>query len=101
MELELHTVPFIILAVYIIIECLKLYVIKTDEKKKGIPILAGLIGGVIGVLLFFFANDMISFDNVITACTDGMASGLASVGCNQIYKQFKKFNTITDTSSDE
>ena len=31
----------------------------------------------------------------------GMGSGLAAVGCNQVFKQFKKFTGETETPDDE
>ena len=47
-------IPAIVLIVYLIAEFLKMYVIKTDDQKKALPILCGAIGAIIGVLLYFF-----------------------------------------------
>ena len=97
MELDVATMPFIIFSVYIVTQILKTYVFKSDEQRKGLPIIAGIIGGMIGIILFIFMPETTNFSDIINAATDGMASGFAAVGCNQVYKQFKKFQNASDT----
>jgi len=93
--LNFVTMPFIILVVYLITQVLKIAVLKSDESKKLLPPIAGIMGGIIGVAVFFVAPEAASFTNVIDACTSGIASGLAAVGANQVYKQLTKTNTAT------
>lgn len=95
MELELATMPFIILTVYLIVWLLKRFVLKTDKQRQSLPPISMVIGGTIAVLLFYFMPNTVDFTNIIEALTTGMGSGLAAVGCNQIYKQFQKFKTVT------
>lgn len=90
MELDLVTSPFIIVSVYIISDILKNFFFKTDEDKKHIPPVAAAIGGAIGILVFYFSPEAIAASNIVEACTSGFTSGLAAVGCNQIYKQYQK-----------
>ena len=90
--LDIMTIPFIILTVYVLAEFGKVFIFTTDNRRKLLPATAAVIGGVLAVLLFFFIpGAMTNFDNVVEACTSGMASGLAATGCNQVYKQFKAY----------
>lgn len=83
--------PFIVIIAYAIAEFLKRIVFKNeDEKKKYIPAICAVIGAVIAVVLYFFYPQGIGDTNVIAAITDGLFSGLAATGCNQIYKQIAK-----------
>lgn len=83
--------PFIVIVTYAIAELLKRLVFKNkDEKKKYIPTICAIIGAVIAVILYFFYPQGIGDTNVIAAITDGLFSGLAATGCNQVYKQIAK-----------
>lgn len=96
--MELTTVPFIILVVYFATWAIKKWVFTTDETRKNLPPVAAAIGCAISLLIYFRAPELAMFNNIIDAATQGMASGLAAVGCNQIYKQYKKFKTLDDNS---
>lgn len=102
-ELQLTTMPFIILTVYIITWVLKCTVLRSDNRRKHLPPIAMMIGGIIAVAIFFYIPSAATFENVIEAATTGMGSGLAAVGCNQIYKQYARFNTVKtlDKTEDE
>jgi len=91
MDLYLPTTPFIVVVVYFITYALRKYVIKTDEQRKSLPPIAAAIGCLIALVFYFFAPSEIEFTNLVDAVTSGMCSGLAAVGCNQVYKQFKRF----------
>lgn len=91
MDLYLPTTPFIVVVVYFITYALRKYVIKTDEQRKSLPPIAAAIGCLIALIFYFFAPSEIEFTNLVDAVTSGMCSGLAAVGCNQVYKQFKRF----------
>lgn len=56
---------------------------------KFIPIIVGVIGGIIGVVAFLTGMPNFPANDVITAIAVGIVSGLASTGVNQIYKQLK------------
>lgn len=56
---------------------------------KFIPIIVGLVGGIIGVPAMYIMKDFPAQD-VITAIAVGIASGLASTGVHQVYKQIQK-----------
>ena len=91
MDLYLPTTPFIVVVVYFITYALRKFVIKTDEQRKSLPPIAAAIGCLIALIFYFFAPNEIEFTNLVDAVTSGMCSGLAAVGCNQVYKQFKRF----------
>lgn len=54
-----------------------------------IPVVISVIGAIIAVPAMYVMTDFPAND-IITAISVGIASGLASVGANQIYKQVKK-----------
>lgn len=101
MEFNIPSMPFIVLAVYLIIYVMKQFTFKTDEQRKSIPPVSAVIGGLIGIALFYKVPTAINAENIVEACTIGMGSGLAAVGCNQVFKQFKKFTGETETPDDE
>lgn len=60
-----------------------------DDRK--IPILMGVSGAVIGVIIYFVEPDLLgSAGGIITAIIKGAASGWAATGIDQIGKQSKK-----------
>jgi hypothetical protein len=58
--------------------------------KKYLPIVAGISGGMLGVLSFVLQIDIMPATDIITALAIGIISGLAATGSNQIIKQIKK-----------
>lgn len=56
---------------------------------KTIPVILGVAGGIIAIPAMYLMPDFPAED-VITAVSVGIMSGLASTGVNQIYKQSKK-----------
>ena len=98
-----HVIPVVVVGVYIIAELLKKFVLKTDEKRAMLPPICGLIGGVCGIGLYYLypiALD-VSTNSIIDAIADGAFSGVMATGCNQIYKQVKKFFNTTSTTNSE
>lgn len=56
---------------------------------KFIPVTAGFIGGLLGVAAFLTIPSFAA-ENWLMAIEIGIASGLASTGVNQVWKQIKK-----------
>lgn len=98
---ELPVMPFIILAVYVLTHFIKKCILKTDAQKASLPPIAAVLGGLIAIALYHFAPSMIVAENIVEACTMGMASGLAAVGCNQVYKQYQKYATVDSEDKSE
>lgn len=60
----------------------------TKLDNKWLPVISGLVGGILGVVGLYVMPDFPSSD-IITAIAVGIVSGLAATGVNQIYKQLK------------
>ena len=58
--------------------------------KKYLPIVAGISGGVLGVISFVLQIDIMPATDIVSALAIGIISGLAATGSNQILKQLKK-----------
>ena len=68
---------------------------------KFIPVICGFIGGALGVVVFLTIPGYIPAENWLMALAIGIVSGFASVGVNQVYKQFTKEDGIEYVSEDE
>ncbi|MCI1245688.1 MAG: phage holin family protein [Bacilli bacterium] len=86
-------VPIIVVCCYLIGEIYKLIFKKFDRKFKYIPIVTTMCGGVLAVLIYFTAPEIVNAGNVYEALLVGFVSGASSTGTNQIVKQlFSKNN---------
>lgn len=94
-----HVIPLIVAFAYIIAEVLKKFILKTDNQKTMLPIICGCLGGISGLIIFYTCPTYLdpSTTGVLNAIADGAFSGIMATGCNQIYKQIKKFLTPTDS----
>lgn len=61
----------------------------TEVDNKWLPVICGLIGGILGVVGMFYMSDFPAAD-IINAVAIGIVSGLAATGINQAYKQLTK-----------
>ena len=61
----------------------------TSLDNKWLPVLCGVVGGVLGVVGMYVMPDFPAND-VITSVAVGIVSGLAATGANQVYKQLKQ-----------
>ena len=98
MTTEILGVAAITIICYLFAEGIK----ATKLDNKWIPVLVGLLGGILGVVGMFVMPEFPAGD-VITAIAVGIVSGLAATGANQVYKQLKPtydddddFGGITD-----
>lgn len=91
---ELPTVLGIVPLVPIVIVCYllgsTLKALGKDSLDKFIPIICGVFGGLVGIVVFLTIPGYLSATNWLDAFAVGAASGLVAVGINQIYKQFTK-----------
>lgn len=89
--MEIICVPAIVGVVYGLIEIYKAIIKnKKDLYYKIIPVIAGAIGGVLGIVLFFAVPAIVIADSWWVALIVGICSGLSAVGGNQIFKQLKQ-----------
>lgn len=96
---EFVTLPAIAVICYLIAATLKAFNI--EKLDKFIPVICGFIGGILGIVVFKTIPDYIAAENWIAALAVGIVSGLASVGINQIYKQFSKVDEFEIETDDE
>ena len=85
---EFAAAPAIGVIVYLIAEIFK--AVAREGWIKFIPVLCGVLGGVLGVLGWLLIPGYIPAENIFTAAAIGIISGLAATGANQIGKQLKK-----------
>lgn len=90
--MEIICVPAIVTIVYVLVEIYKKWIAKGREKWVNvIPVISAVLGGGLGVLLFFVAPEIIVATNWGMAILVGVASGLSATGANQIFKQLQKY----------
>ncbi len=83
------SVPFIVGMVYAIIEWVKTLT-DSERFRKFIPLIAVLIGAILGASAFYIYPSVIPADNIFMAIIIGAASGGSATCANQVYKQMKK-----------
>ena len=83
--MEIIGIPAIVVISYMITETFKMFI-----NKKYLPIVAGISGGMLGVLSFVLQIDIMPATDIVSALAIGIISGLAATGSNQIIKQIKK-----------
>ena len=82
--MELIGIPAIVVISYMITETFKMVI-----NKKYLPIVAGISGGVLGVISFVLQIDIMPATDIVSALAIGIISGLAATGSNQVLKQMK------------
>ncbi len=87
--MEIVSIPAVVTIVYAIIEVYKA-VFKSETAQRVIPIVAGVLGAILGIVAFFACPAIVPTDNAFLAAIMGLFSGLGAVGVNQIYKQATK-----------
>ncbi len=60
----------------------------TSLDNKWLPVICGVLGGILGVVGMRMMPDFPATD-MITAAAVGVVSGFAATGVNQVYKQLK------------
>lgn len=84
-NLGIVAIPVITVIVFLFVEAVK----ATPLDNKWMPVIAGGIGGALGVVAMFVMPDFPGADP-LTAIAIGIVSGLAATGAHQIYKQLTK-----------
>lgn len=91
---EVITVPSIIAICYLVGFICKSF--KNEKLDNFIPAICAVLGLILGVVMYLTIPNYIPADNWAEATLIGIASGFASTGVNQLYKQFKKLFTGGD-----
>lgn len=85
MDFGIASVAAITVICYLVAQGVK----ATNLDNKWLPVISGVLGGILGVVAMYVMPDYPATD-VITAIAVGIVSGLAATGINQIYKQLKQ-----------
>lgn len=85
MDFGFTSVAAITVICYLLIEILK----TTQLTRKWLPIIAGLLGGALGVVAMMIMPSYPAQD-YLNAIAVGIVSGLAATGINQIARQLKR-----------
>ncbi len=89
---EIICVPIIVALTYSLIELYKKTLAKNNEiLNRIIPLLGLALGSVAGIVCYFAFPEIIIAHNLLSAIIVGASSGLSATGCNQIFKQLKKY----------
>ena len=89
--MEFISIPAIVVICYTMAELFKLFFREKTKIYAAIPIFVGIVGGVIGAIVYFVDPSMIgNSPNLLIAISIGIISGLASTGSNQVIKQMIK-----------
>ena len=85
MEFGIASVAAITVICYLAAEGIK----ATSLDNKWLPVICGVVGGILGVVSMYVMSDFPAKD-IVTSIAVGIVSGLAATGANQIYKQLSK-----------
>lgn len=105
--IQIVSVPVIVGIVYLVLFIYKhvvsLEMVNSEKWTKVIPIIAAVLGIILGIIAFYCLPETIPADNVLMAILIGGASGLAATGVNQITKQLSKKTkgSESDAKNDE
>lgn len=61
-----------------------------DATDKFIPLVCGIVGAILGVVMFLTIPNFIPAENWAVAVAVGIVSGLSATGVNQAWKQLKE-----------
>ena len=87
MDFGIASVAVITVICYLAAQAVKV----TALDNKWLPVICGVLGGILGVVALYFMPDYPAEDP-LTAIAVGIVSGLAATGVNQVYKQLAKSN---------
>ena len=82
MEFGIASVAGITVICYLAAQAVK----ATNLDNKWLPVICGVLGGILGVVGLYWIPEYPSQD-IIKAIAVGIMSGLAATGVNQVYKQ--------------
>lgn len=86
MDFGIASVAAITVIAYLIGETVK----ATGLDNKWIPVVCGLVGGILGAVALYIGTPDFPGTDYINAVAIGIVSGLAATGINQVVKQINK-----------
>lgn len=101
MDLSQYIDVPILCLVYLLAEVAKKTILKEDKKRGLIPVIGPIVGAVSSIVIFTAWPEMSNSVNVFAAFANGVISGAAATGANQIYKQIARFFTPVEEENYE
>ena len=101
--MDFISVPIIVVCCYIVGELFKLVFKNKQEAYNYIPIITAVMGGALGILIFYTNPEIKMAQNPWSALGMGIISGSSATGTNQIIKQLfksKKINNKEDIKNE-
>lgn len=96
--MDFTSIPIIVVCCYIVGEFYKVIFKNIVSAYKFIPIVMSIVGGALGIAMFYTSPEMMYASNAWTALGIGIVSGASATGTNQIIKQlFIKNNEGSNT----
>lgn len=89
----LACIPAITVICYLAAQAVK----ATRVDNKWLPVICGVLGGVLGAVALYLTPDFPAGD-ILTSIAVGIVSGLAATGINQVFKQFQGGGTDEDNN---
>ena len=87
---EFATIPAIAAIVYTILDIVKTAVGGTEKITRFIPLIACVLGAILGTVSFYCVPGVMETSNILVAIVIGASSGLSATGTNQVVKQLTK-----------
>lgn len=84
---EFVAFPAIVVMCYLVGMICKAF--KNEVLDSLIPVICGIVGAILGVVIYQTIPNFIPAENWAVAVAIGIVSGFAATGINQIYKQLK------------
>lgn len=88
--MEIVSVSSIFAIVVIVVEILKLCFKKFVNFTNFIPLIASLLGAILGIIAYYCITSIIPVANVFHAIITGLMTGFSAVGSNQMILRFKE-----------
>ena len=88
--MEFTSIPVIVLLCYLIGEIYKVVFKSKEDLYKLIPVFVTLLGGLVGLVMYYVEPSFLKVDSIISAVEIGLISGAASTGMHQALKQLLK-----------
>jgi hypothetical protein len=101
MDLSQYIDVPILCLVYLLAEVAKKTILKEDKKRGLIPVIGPIVGAVASIVIFIVWPEMSNSVNIFSAFANGVISGAAATGANQIYKQIARFFTPVEEENYE
>ena len=87
---EICSIPVIAALCYGFVEVVKRTFKYDDKLKNAYPLIAAILGTLLGVIAYIADPSIIVTDSVLTSALAGMASGLSATGGNEIFQRMKQ-----------